>query len=176
MSEPRALLVVDDDDVYRRRLAQAFRDRGLEVLEAATVDEAEQLASARRPAWAVVDLRLPTGSGLDLLPRLRQARPDLSAVMLTGYGSIATAVEATKRGAVQYLQKPANADEILRAFADDRLPLDEEPQAPSLDRVEWEHLQRVLADADGNVSEAARRLGIHRRSLQRKLQRHPPPK
>lgn len=184
---PRPILVVDDDDAYRRRLVRAFHDRGLPAVGAASPDEAAEMAAQLAPGRAVVDLRMPGGSGLDLIEALVAAVPDVAILMLTGYGSIATAVEAVKRGAVQYLQKPADADEILAAFAVDTprsrapsppMPVQAEsgPAAstPSLARVEWEHLQRVLQDCDGNLSEAARRLGMHRRSLQRKLQKFPP--
>ncbi len=125
------------------------------------------------PKRAIVDLRMPGGSGLDLLAEMLTRLPELEVVMLTGYGSIATAVEAVKRGAVNYLAKPADVDMILAAFeeAGDR-EVDYEP--PSLARTEWEHIQRVLEDCDGNVSQAARKLGLHRRTLQRKLQKYPP--
>ena len=170
------LLLVDDDDVFRNRLARALRERGFEVAVAADMDAA--LAAARQdpPELAIVDLRLPGGSGLQLLRELKALDPATEVVVLTGYGSIATAVEAVKLGARNYLPKPADADEILQALGRTEStpggPAD--LTAPSLARVEWEHMQRVLADCAGNVSEAARRLGVHRRSLQRKLSRRPP--
>lgn len=173
MPEAPRILVVDDDDPHRLRLCRAFRDRGLEVAEARSGEEAVAVALRFRPAQAVLDLRLPDRSGLELLGELRAALPELACVILTGFGSIATAVEAVRRGALDYLTKPADADEILRAFA----PGGEEPEqgdAPSLHRVEWEHIQRVLAECGGNVSRAARVLGLHRRTLQRKLATRPP--
>jgi two-component system response regulator RegA len=173
---PRDLLVVDDDRVLRERLARAFRDRGIEVRTAADFEEALLQVHERAPAGAVVDLRMPGRSGLELVRELREIAPATRIVVLTGYGSIATAVEAIRAGAVHYLAKPADADDVLAAFSREDRPTDEaaEPAAPSLARAEWEHINRVLADCDGNVSEAARRLGLHRRSLQRKLAKFPP--
>lgn len=172
------MLIVDDDRVLRERLARAFRDRGLDVRTAADVDEAMALARAESPELAVVDLRMPGRSGLDLVRELRTLDAATKVVVLTGYGSIATAIEATRLGATYYLPKPADADDILAAFArGGAVPAaapDDAPEAPSLARAEWEHINRVLVDCDGNVSEAARRLGLHRRSLQRKLQKYPP--
>ncbi len=172
------ILVVDDDEVFRERLARALADRGLEVRTAA--DPAEALASARSdsPEMAVVDLRMPGGNGLELVRDLKKIDASTKVVVLTGYGSIATATEAMRLGATHYLPKPADADELLAAFTKDELPplaaLELDTDAPSLARAEWEHINRVLADAGGNISEAARRLRIHRRSLQRKLQKYPP--
>jgi len=173
-----SILLVDDDEHFRERMARALRDRGHEVRTASGPDDAIRLATEDSPECAVVDLRMPGGSGLDVVSALRTIDPATTVVVLTGYGSIATATEAVRRGALHYLQKPVDADELLTAFArGGMLPADElpeEPAAPSLARAEWEHIQRVLADAGGNVSEAARRLGLHRKSLQRKLQKHPP--
>jgi two-component system, response regulator RegA len=169
------LLLVDDDDVLRERLGRALRERGFEVTTAAGGEEA--IAAARRdaPEFAIVDLRMPGPSGIDVLDALRAVDPATRVLMLTGYGSIATAVEATRRGAVGYLPKPADADEIVAALTGRAAPDGPaEIDTPSLARAEWEHIQRVLADCGGNVSETARRLGIHRRSLQRKLQKYPP--
>jgi two-component system, response regulator RegA len=174
--EPLRLLVVDDDDPHRSRLCRAFRERGLEVAEARTAEEALALAQGFAPEQAVLDLRLPDRSGIELLAELRSAHPELACVVLTGFGSIATAVEAVRRGAVDYLTKPADADEILRAFAPGPPDEPEETAAPSLHRVEWEHIQRVLSACGGNVSRAARVLGLHRRTLQRKLATRPPPR
>jgi len=175
------ILLVDDDRVLRERLARAFRDRGLHVLTAEGFDEAVALARAHRPALAVVDLRMPGPSGLDVLQALREIDGTIRVVVLTGYGSIATAIEATRLGAAYYLPKPADADDILAAFTrgEDGAAAVARAEAqtsaaPSLARAEWEHIQRVLVECDGNVSEAARRLGVHRRSLQRKLQKYPP--
>jgi len=169
------ILVVDDHEPLRERLARALRDRGHDTLTAA--DSACALAAlAEGPTHAVIDLRIGAEDGLVLLERLRRAAPELQAVILTGYGSIATAVDAVKLGAVNYLQKPADADMVLAAF--DHEPAHAQPvpsyAAPSLARSEWEHIQRVLTDCGGNISEAARRLGLHRRTLQRKLQKYPP--
>jgi len=145
----------------------------------ATLADAIATARAESPELAVVDLRMPDASGLDALRELKRIDPATKVVMLTGYGSIATAVDAVRMGATHYLPKPADVDDIIAAFARG----DDEPSvpgassdysAPSLARAEWEHINRVLSDCDGNISEAARRLGIHRRSLQRKLQKYPP--
>jgi two-component system response regulator RegA len=172
---PRTILVVDDDQVLRTRLARALRDRGLLVREAG--DAAAGLALAREdsPELALVDLRMPGLSGLELVGKLREIDPTTQVVVLTGYGSIATAVEAVRMGAIHYLTKPADADEILAAFerTERRPAASVEYVVPSLARVEWEHIQRVLTDCGGNVSQAARLLGIHRRSLQRKLSKMP---
>lgn len=170
-------LVVDDDEVYRSRLMRALADRGFEVRGAADAEEA--LVSARKdsPEFAVVDLRMPGRSGLEVVQELAAIDPTTKTLVLTGYGSIATALEAVRLGALHYLTKPADADEVLAAFGRGKR---EEPKAatarrqvPSLARVEWEHINRVLVDCGGNISEAARLLGIHRRSLQRKLAKHP---
>ena len=174
-----SILVVDDDDVFRNRMARALRDRGHEVRTAASPDEAMALAQTESPEYAVVDLKMPGRGGLHLVSELKALDPGTQVVVLTGYGSIATAVEAVRRGAAHYLAKPVDADEILAAFS--RVsgapePVSETPSTPSLARAEWEHIQRVLADCDGNVSEAARRLGLHRKSLQRKLHKYPPPR
>ncbi|MCA9517375.1 MAG: response regulator [Myxococcales bacterium] len=179
------ILVVDDDEVFRGRLARALERRGLAVRVAADGAEAVALAGAESPELAVVDLRMPGPSGLEVVKELRAIDASTRILVLTGYGSIATAIEAIRLGAVHYLQKPADADEILRALrepeaaAEERAAneLGQEPTSPdavpSLARVEWEHIHRVLADCGGNVSQAARLLGIHRRSLQRKLGKLP---
>ncbi|MBX5480561.1 MAG: response regulator [Myxococcaceae bacterium] len=180
MTTPTSLLLVDDDEVLRDRLARAFRDRGFDVRTAGNVDAALEAAHAESPELAVVDLKMPGRSGLELVRALHEVDPSTRVVVLTGYGSIATALEAMALGATWYLPKPADADEILEALArPDRAAgaprlTTQEPNAPSLARAEWEHIQRVLQDCDGNISAAARRLGIHRRSLQRKLLKHPP--
>ena len=176
---PMSLLVVDDDDVFRGRVVQAFCDRGFHACGAATVSAALEQARDHPPELAVIDLRLRDGSGLDVVTGLMEIDPQTRIVVLTGYGSIATAVDAMRRGATNYLTKPADVDDIVRAFdgvdADaDVADVAENP--PSLARVEWEHLQRVMSDADGNISLAARRLGLHRRSLQRKLLKDPMPR
>ena len=165
------LLVVDDDQTFRTRLVRALTDRAIESYGAATSAEALQLATQYAITDAVVDLRLGEEDGTDLVRELRAKYPDMTIVVLTGYGSIVTAVETVHAGANDYLTKPCDADQILAALKGDGA---EAPDVPSLARVEWEHMQRVLADCDGNISEAARRLGMHRRSLQRKLSKYPP--
>ena len=175
-----SILIVDDDEVYRNRLARAFVDRGYEVRTAHDHDTGIAAATAESPEFAVVDLKMPGKSGLELVKALREIDPATKTVVLTGYGSIATAIDAVRLGATYYLSKPADADDIVAAFARGEAPPLEPPdhdyRAPSLARAEWEHINRVLSDAGGNISEAARRLGIHRRSLQRKLQKYPPNK
>ncbi|MEB2285719.1 MAG: two-component system response regulator [Polyangiaceae bacterium UTPRO1] len=173
-----SLLIVDDDDVFRTRLARAFSERGYDVRAAAGYAEALGLAREDSPEMAVVDLRMPGPSGLELVRDLKALDPSTRVLVLTGYGSIATAIEAMRIGATYYLQKPADVDDIMAAFArGEAPPLDPPPAAytaPSLARAEWEHISRVLSDCGGSISEAARRLGLHRRSLQRKLQKYPP--
>jgi two-component system response regulator RegA len=165
------MLVVDDDVAFRDRLVRAMRDRGYDAVGVSDHASAIRVASCESPELAVVDLRLPGDSGLAVTRDLRQLDPSTIIVVLTGYGSIATAVESIKLGATSYLTKPADADQIIAAFHGTQPP--EEAEIPSLARVEWEHIQRVLADCGGNVSQAARVLGIHRRSLQRKLAKAP---
>lgn len=177
LSRP-GMLVVDDSDVLRERLAKAFRDRGYQVLTASNADEAIHAVRAGSIGYAVIDLKMPGRSGMVLLKELRSLCPTLKVVILTGFGSIATAVEAMRLGAVNFVSKPADADDVLNAFEVDGPHGRPEPrsgvEAPTLARAEWEHIQRILADCGGNVSEAARRLGIHRRSLQRKLHKLAP--
>lgn len=172
-----SILVVDDDERFRSRLARALRDRGLQVREAEDGEEAIRAAREDSPEYALVDLRMPGSSGLTIVRELHEIDPGTRIVVLTGYGSIATALESVRLGAVHYLTKPADVNEIISAFNRDRedpsVEIEGEPEAPSLARVEWEHIHRVLQDVDGNISEAARRLGIHRRSLQRKLAKYP---
>src|SRR5271155_4156673 len=176
-AEPaRAALVVDDDDIFRNRLCRAFAGRGWEAIGAADGASALELASQSSPDLAVVDLRLPGMSGLDIVQGLRSLDETTCIIMLTGYGSIATALSATKLGANHYLGKPADADQILTAYSRISDESNDPPvhPVPSLARVEWEHIQRVLTDCGGNVSQAAKLLGLHRRSLQRKLAKYPP--
>lgn len=169
------ILVCDDDQIFRRRLVRAFQTRGHETIEAPTPDEAIELTKRFKPAWAVLDMKMPGKTGIELIDDLTAIDPNLDIVILTGFGSIATAVEAVHRGALDYLTKPADADQILAAFArDGELPPQVPDNQPTLARVEWEHIQRVLSDCGGNISQAARKLGIHRRSLQRKLAKMPP--
>jgi two-component system response regulator RegA len=171
----RTLLLLDDDDVFATRMARALGTRGFEVTRAATAAEALNLARHESPECALIDLRLPDGHGLDVVAELHDIDATTRIVVLTGYGSIATAVESLKRGAADYLTKPVDADQVAAAF-------DIQPYAgergreftvPSLARVEWEHIQRVMTECQGNVSQAARVLGLHRRSLQRKLAKYP---
>jgi two-component system response regulator RegA len=176
-----SILIVDDDEVYRNRLGRAFVDRGYDVRLASDHDTAVAAATEDSPELAVVDLKMPGKSGLELVKALAEIDPSTKTVVLTGYGSIATAIDAVRLGATYYLSKPADADDIIGAFArgeapplEPRPPDSDDYKAPSLARAEWEHINRVLSDAGGNISEAARRLGIHRRSLQRKLQKYPP--
>jgi two-component system response regulator RegA len=173
-----SLLIVDDDATLRERLARALRERGLLVRTAGNYDDAMALAREDCPEMAVVDLRMPGRSGLELIRDLLALDAETKVVVLTGYGSIATTIDAMKLGAVYYLPKPADADDILAAFArGEAPPLGDAPAelpVPSLERVKWEHINLVLADCGGNVSEAARRLGLHRRTLQRILQKYPP--
>jgi two-component system response regulator RegA len=177
MPEPSAsLLLVDDDEVLRPRLARALRERGYAVRDAADAAAAVRVLRETVIGWAVIDLRLPDGSGLDLVRAVHAAAPNAPIVVLTGYGSIATALEAVRLGATHYLTKPANVDEVLAGFVGGvpaNASLQPSEEVASLERVEWEHINRVLADSGGNISEAARRLGLHRRSLQRKLAKWP---
>ncbi len=171
----RTILLVDDEDSFRSRLARALTERGFEVWQAASVSEALRLTGAESPEYAVVDLKMPGPSGLHLVRRLHALDPTTRVVVLTGYGSIATALDAVRSGAVHYLTKPTTIEDILEALQHDGQPALEPPEAttPSLDRVAWEHIERVLADCDGNITQAARLLGLHRRSLQRKLRKLP---
>jgi two-component system response regulator RegA len=166
------ILIVDDDEPFRLALRNAFLRRGYEVAVAGSPAEAETAVRESVPQYAVVDLRMPGGSGLDVVRALRALSSPPQVVVLTGYGTIGTAVEAVRLGAINYLNKPADADEIEAALQGKRPPPPHD--VPSLDRQEWEYLNRVLADCNGNISEAARRLKMHRRTLQRKLQKHPP--
>lgn len=176
MSEARTLLVVDDDEAFRTRLVRALRERGLDAMGAASYDAAMTAARADTPELALVDLRLPGKSGLELVRDLKSLDDTTRIVVLTGYGSIATAVQSLQFGATSYLTKPVDADQILAAFDQVEPQVDRpiaSPMAQPLARVEWEHIQRVLTDCGGNVSQAARLLGMHRRSLQRKLAKYP---
>ena len=173
-----SILLVDDEEYFRSRLTKAFVNRGFTVYQASNVDEALEQIRQNSPAMAVVDLRMPGKSGLDLIREARQLVPEIRIVVLTGYGSIATATEAIKLGALYYLPKPADVDDILNAFDRDKEldPVSDRKDfvPPSLARAEWEHIQRVLADCDNNITAAAQKLGIHRRTLQRKLYKFAP--
>ena len=174
---PKSLLILDDDAPLRNRLARAMESRGFEVITAETVSEGISLAQQTPPAYAVLDMRLADGSGLDVVAALRDAREDARIILLTSYGNIATAVVAVKAGAVDYLPKPADADTIAAALlnaADGGLPPPPENPMPA-DRVRWEHIQRVYEQCGRNVSETARRLKMHRRTLQRILNKYAPP-
>jgi two-component system response regulator RegA len=172
----KSLLIVDDDAPFRQRLARAMEARGFIVTAAETAEEAMLHARKSPPAFAVVDLRLGTsGNGLDIVEALHQARPDARVIMLTGYGNIATAVAAVKHGAVDYLSKPADADDVANALLARRDAKPAPPENPmSADRVRWEHIQRVYELCGQNVSETARRLNMHRRTLQRILAKRSP--
>jgi len=171
----RTLLIVDDDEPLCQRLARAMERRGFVVQTADSVAGGTRLAGERPPAFAVVDLRLGDGSGLEIVKVIRQTRPAARIVMLTGYGNIATAVAAVKAGAVDYLPKPVDADAVERALLATDAALPPPPEDPmSADRVRWEHIQRVFEQCDRNVSETARRLKMHRRTLQRILGKHAP--
>lgn len=171
----KSLLLVDDDKPFQQRLARAMEKRGFTVETADGVREAIAKVGALLPAYAVVDMRLEDGNGLDVIETIRQRRPDCRAIILTGYGNIATAVTAVKLGAVDYLAKPADPDDIVAALGrkpEEKAPPPENPM--SADRVRWEHIQRVYELCDRNVSETARRLNMHRRTLQRILAKRAP--
>tara|TARA_R110002074_G_scaffold57232_1_gene140834 strand:- start:13458 stop:13997 length:540 start_codon:yes stop_codon:yes gene_type:complete len=169
------VLIIDDDKLFCSVLSDAFTSRGFNVVTACNEQQANELIDSFEPQLAIVDLRLEQSSGLHLIKRLKEKDNRVKIVMLTGYASIATAVEAVKLGAIQYLTKPANADDILAAFSQTTADSDVAPAAKplSVKRVEWEHVQKVLLECDDNVSEAARRLNMHRRTLQRKLSKRP---
>ncbi len=178
LDTPTTLLLVDDDERLRDRLARALTRRGYEVHQAANAAEALAIARQDSPERAIVDLRMDGPSGLELIRDLKEIDPTTAIVMLTGYGSIATAIDAVRLGATYYVQKPATTDEILAAFdRGEHAPLSGAEVAyetPSLERREWEYINQVLNDCDGNISRAAKRLNLHRRTLQRKLQRYAP--
>lgn len=171
----RSLLLLDDDEAFVKRLAKAMEKRGFLPETAGSVSAGRAIALARPPAYAVVDLRLEDGSGLEVVEVLRERRPDCKIVVLTGYGAIATAVAAVKIGATDYLSKPADANDVTNALLANDAALPLPPENPmSADRVRWEHIQRVYEMCDRNVSETARRLSMHRRTLQRILAKRSP--
>ncbi len=171
----RTLLLVDDDEPFVKRLAKAMEKRGFIPETAESVAAGRSIALSRPPAYAVVDLRLEDGNGLEVVEALRETRPDCRIVVLTGYGAIATAVAAVKVGAIDYLSKPADADDVTNALLAKGESLPQPPENPmSADRVRWEHIQRVYEMCDRNVSETARRLNMHRRTLQRILAKRSP--
>jgi two-component system response regulator RegA len=174
-AEDKTLLIVEDDAPFLGRLARAMESRGFEVRQAETVAAGIAAVDAKPPAYAIIDMRLGDGNGLDVVARLAEKRPEARAIVLTGYGNIATAVTAVKLGAVDYLAKPADADEIYQALVampGERSALPENPM--SADRVRWEHIQRIYELCNRNVSETARRLNMHRRTLQRILAKRAP--
>lgn len=177
--EARSILLADDSIVLRDRLAMAFQDRGFRVTVASNYDEAVLAFGAEPTDLAVLDLRMPGKPGLQLLQELKRIRPETKVLILSGFGSIATAIDAIRLGATNFLPKPADVEDILNAFARGGSEVDvpdteESIPVPTLAQAEWEHIHRILADCGGNISEAARRLGIHRRSLQRKLRKRAP--
>lgn len=175
LPEDRTLVIVDDDRAFRTTLGRAMESRGFQVRIAGSVEEGRSLIQSERPAFAVIDMRLEDGNGLDVIAELTRVRPDARAIVLTGYGNFATAVSAVKQGAVDYLSKPADADDVVNALlarGDQRAEPPENPM--SADRVRWEHIQRVYELCDRNVSETARRLNMHRRTLQRILAKRAP--
>jgi two-component system response regulator RegA len=175
LGSDRSLLLVDDDEAFVKRLAKAMEKRGFVPETAGSVAEGRAIAVSRPPAFAVVDLRLEDGNGLDVVETLRERRPDCRIVVLTGYGAIATAVAAVKIGATDYLSKPADANDITNALLAKGEAMPAPPENPmSADRVRWEHIQRVYEMCDRNVSETARRLSMHRRTLQRILAKRSP--
>ena len=175
LPDDASCLVLDDDQPFRTRLGRAMEKRGFEVQLAETVSEAKGIIAKSAPAFAVVDLRLDDGDGIEVVDALHAARPDAKAVILTGYGNITTAVAAVKAGAIDYLAKPADADDVRKALLADPGARPEPPENPmSADRVRWEHIQRVYELCGHNVSETARRLGMHRRTLQRILAKRAP--
>ncbi|GAD59665.1 ActR/PrrA/RegA family redox response regulator transcription factor [Brevundimonas sp. BAL450] len=173
--EDKSLLLLDDDQALRTRLGRALESRGFQVTTASSIAEAQDALRAGLPAFAVLDMRLEDGNGLKIVEAIRARRDDARMVMLTGYGAIATAVAAVKAGAVDYLSKPADADDVVKALMSEEGDAPEPPDNPmSADRVRWEHIQRVYELCDHNVSETARRLGMHRRTLQRILAKRAP--
>jgi two-component system, response regulator RegA len=176
--QSRSVLLVDDDEIFVSTLSRALRRRGYAVTISNSTEDAKRSVAEDPPDYAVIDLRLPDGSGLCLASAIRECNPDCSFVILTGYGSIASAVEAVKLGAINYLCKPVDADAVIAALGGGAAPETETPAPPpdqplTVSRLEWEHINRVLAEHNGNISAAARALNMHRRSLQRKLLKYP---
>ena len=177
MNSLPVVLIVDDDEAFRSRLCRAFRDRGCEAHEVSKPEETLELARNVSPDLVLLDLKMPGWSGLDLIQDIKKLDSTIAVIILTGYGSIPTAMQALKLGADSYLGKPADTDQILAAYRELGAVSSEKSTpttVPSLARVEWEHIQRVLSDCSGNITQAAKLLGIHRRSLQRKLSKYPP--
>ena len=173
--EDKSLLIVDDDNPFRERLARAMEKKGFQVSQAEGVKKGIQSVKDRKPAFAVVDLRLNDGNGLEVVKEIQKSNSSSRVIMLTGYGNIPTAVAAIKQGAIDYLAKPADADDVERALLADPNPKAAPPENPmSADRVKWEHIHRVFELCNRNVSETARRLKMHRRTLQRILSKRSP--
>jgi two-component system response regulator RegA len=166
---PRRILICDDDGSFRRRLKRSLSQLGLEVFEAENAEDAIEAQREYAPDSAVVDLRMPGQSGLWLVAELVKNNPRIAVVVLTGFGSITTALEAVRNGAINYLTKPMSAEHLVAAFTPERIPSRVSVQMPSLAEVEAEYVQRVLSECEGNVTQSAKVLGVHRRSLQRKL-------
>jgi two-component system response regulator RegA len=175
LPDDRSLLILDDDKPFLHRLARAMESRGFAVTQCETVAEGLAALETTPPAFAIIDMRLGDGNGLDVIQKLKESRPDARGIILTGYGNIATAVTAVKLGAFDYLAKPADADEIYHALMATTIDKPDAQENPmSADRVRWEHIQRVFESCDRNVSETARRLNMHRRTLQRILAKRAP--
>ena len=171
----KSLLIVDDDNPFRERLARAMEKKGFEVSQAESVKKGIETVKTKKPTFAVVDLRLNDGNGLEIVKVIQNSNPNSRIVMLTGYGNISTAVAAIKQGAIDYLAKPADADDVEKALLADPNRKAEPPENPmSADRVKWEHIHRVFELCNRNVSETARRLKMHRRTLQRILSKRSP--
>lgn len=171
--DDQQMLLVDDDEVFCEVLVRALNHRGLKVSSCSSNNEALTLATDTAPDLALIDLRIGDQSGLDLIPKLVKLNPAMKIVVLTGYASIATAIEAIKLGALHYLTKPTDVEEIINAFCHQNKEVEINSNPMSLDRLEWEHIQKVITECEGNISLAARQLGMHRRTLQRKLQKRP---
>jgi two-component system response regulator RegA len=171
----KSLLIVDDDNPFRERLARAMEKKGFEVSQAESVKKGIETVKTKKPTFAVVDLRLNDGNGLEIVKVIQNSNPNSRIIMLTGYGNISTAVAAIKQGAIDYLAKPADADDVEKALLADPNKKAEPPENPmSADRVKWEHIHRVFELCNRNVSETARRLKMHRRTLQRILSKRSP--
>ena len=171
----KSLLIVDDDNPFRERLARAMEKKGFEVSQAESVKKGIETVKTKKPTFAVVDLRLNDGNGLEIVKVIQNSNPNSRIIMLTGYGNISTAVAAIKQGAIDYLAKPADADDVEKALLADPNKKAEPPENPmSADRVKWEHIHRVFELSNRNVSETARRLKMHRRTLQRILSKRSP--
>ncbi|HIC11302.1 MAG TPA: ActR/PrrA/RegA family redox response regulator transcription factor [Candidatus Pelagibacter sp.] len=171
----KSLLIVDDDNPFRERLARAMEKKGFEVSQAESVKKGIETVKTKKPTFAVVDLRLNDGNGLEIVKVIQNSNPNSRIIMLTGYGNISTAVAAIKQGAIDYLAKPADADDVEKALLADPNRKAEPPENPmSADRVKWEHIHRVFELCNRNVSETARRLKMHRRTLQRILSKRSP--